>query len=643
LTAAIGFKRLAYAFAAVAVAGIAVLVVMPLLVPAEAVREAVKAELRATTGLEPELRGDTTVSLFPSGTATLTDVALGDNRSDPAPITVERMTVRLRLLPLLTGRVEVADVLLVRPTIAVTLAADGSNWAGLVDALARALTSHHGSFSEIRVSQGRVEIRDPARGTNETLSDVDVSLAWPSIAKTFAATGRFTWRGEVVDASIGLSDFLAGLMGERSGLKVRLSGAPLKLAFDGHVSHRPTLKIDGTLAADATSLREVVRWAAQRPLPDGGFGRFALKAQTSMTSGAVALSRVNVELDGNSAEGVLNFGADNRQTLQGTLATEALNLTPYVSAVRLLTANDRGWDSTPIGLDGLTGFDLDLRLSAGRVAIGSAKLGRTAVVANMRGGRLTVSVGESQAFGGTIKGSFGLAKSAAGADLKADLQFADVDLESCLGELFGLRRLEGKGQLALTLDGSGDSILAVARSVNGSAVLTSRQGALNGLNVDQLLRRLERRPLSGSAEFRSGRTPFDELNVAIKIAQGKVMAEDIRIEASTLRVALGGSASIPTRDLDLRGTASLLTSSPAGPAPAFELPFVVQGRWDDPLMLPDPQILIRRSGAAAPLLDAVRERRGGRDAVRSAIERLTGTPPAAPASEAVPAEPGAQH
>ena len=45
-------------------------------------------------------------------------------------------------------------------------------------------------------------------------------------------------------------------------------------------------------------------------------------------------------------------------------------------------------------------------------------------------------------------------------------------------------------------------------------------------------------------------------------------------------------------------------------------------------MLPDPEALIRRSGAAAPLLNAVRER-SAREQVRSVIERLTGnTPPA---------------
>ena len=69
-----------------------------------------------------------------------------------------------------------------------------------------------------------------------------------------------------------------------------------------------------------------------------------------------------------------------------------------------------------------------------------------------------------------------------------------------------------------------------------------------------------------------------------------------------------------------------------GAAP-FELPFIVQGSWNDPIMLPDPEALIQRSGAAAALLNAVRDRRA-RDAVRSAIERLTG---GAPAGTAVPA------
>ena len=56
-----------------------------------------------------------------------------------------------------------------------------------------------------------------------------------------------------------------------------------------------------------------------------------------------------------------------------------------------------------------------------------------------------------------------LAKAADGTNVKSQLQFADVDLEACLGELFGLRRLEGKGKLALAVEASGDSVLALTR------------------------------------------------------------------------------------------------------------------------------------------------------------------------------------
>jgi AsmA protein len=115
----------------------------------------------------------------------------------------------------------------------------------------------------------------------------------------------------------------------------------------------------------------------------------------------------------------------------------------------------------------------------------------------------------------------------------------------------------------------------------------------------------------------------------LKIDQGTVTVEDMKIEGSAVRLALAGSASIPERELDLKGTAALVSTAKPG-APSFELPFIVQGSWDDPIMLPDPEALIRRSGAAAPLLDAVRDRRA-RDAVRSAIERMTGG--AIPAAE----------
>jgi AsmA protein len=631
LTAATGFKRLGFAFLAVVALAAGVLVAANSLVSADAVRRQVLSEMRAVTGLDPILRGPTMVSLFPSGRVSFADVALGS--AEKPALTAERLTARLRFFPLMVGRVEIADVSLENPTIALDFEPNGStNWSALIAALARSQkpdAQRLAAFSEMRIDNGTVVLRDAARKISETLTDVQFSLAWPSISKSFGATGRFIWRGEPVDAGLTLGDFAAALAGNTSGLKLRIASAPLKGAFEGSLSVKPTLKIDGTLAADSTSLRDALVWLGQKPLPGGGFGHFAIKAQTDVMGNSIGLSGVNVELDGNTAEGVLTYVTEGRKTQQGTLAADTLDLTPYVSTVKLLTANQRGWSDGHISLDGLNGMDLDLRLSAANVILADAKIGRTAIGANLRGGRLTVTVGEAQAYGGVIKGSLTLANFNTGVDVKSQLQFTDVDLESSLGQLFGLHRLEGKGDMSVDVEGAGDSVLGVTRNLNGSARLGGQKGALLGLDVEELLRRLQRRPLSGGGDFRTGRTPYDKIAVAVKIVRGIANVQDMNIVGPAVEVALAGSASIPTRNFDLTGTATLVATTRTERAP-FALPFFVQGSWDDPIMLPDAEALIRRSGAAAPLLNAARER-NARDTVRSVLERLTGGALPAPA------------
>ena len=634
MTAATGFKRLGIAIAAIVLASFAALGAIALLISTDTVREQAIGEIRNVTGLDLGLRGDVTVSLFPTGSISFADVTLGDQ--DKPVLAADRLTARLRFLPLFTGRIEIADVSLVRPRINVTYDRDSrSNWAALIDTLARALGPKAKrpvdatSFSEIRITDGTVVIDDAARGISETFTGVELALAWPSISKSFAATGNVVWHDEPIEGSITLTDFAAALAGDRSGIKLRLTGAPVKFAFEGNGSTQPTLKIDGTLAADTPSLRDMLRWAGLRPLPGGGLGRFALKAKTNISGGTIALSTVNVELDGNVAEGVMAFATDGRQTLQGTLAADEVDLTPYLTAVRLLTSNERDWNHMPLAIDGLNSVDLDLRLSAARVTLARAKLGRTAVAANLRGGNLLVTIGESQAFGGLLKGSLALAGSDAGAEFKSQLQFSDVDLEKCLGELFQFRRIDGRGDISVALDAAGNSVMAMTHTLNGTANVTGRQGALVGWNVEQLLRRLERRPLSGTGDFRNGRTPFEKLTADFQISDGTATIEHVSMEGSKVRLGLAGSASIPSRDFDLHGVAGL-TSASASDAPAFELPFVVQGSWDDPILLPDTQALLARSPVASPLLNAVRNR-NTRDTVRSAIERLTGgsiSPPA---------------
>jgi AsmA protein len=627
LTMAQGMKRLGMPIVALLGVALTGLIAMSWLLNRDTLRQAVEAQIRAVTGLDLVVHGNIDISVFPGSYVSFHDVGLkGGGTADPA-LSVDVLTANLRLLPLLLQRFEIADVMMLRPHIHVVREANGdSNWTPFIQTVAHTMkpgADNQVSFSEIRIQDGELSYVDVGNHLTEALGDIDLSLAWPSISRSFAATGQFDWRGERVDGSISVSDFVAALSGDRSGLKARLSSVPLKLAFDGSVADRTSMMMEGTLTVDSTSLRNALRWTGGAPPGGGGFGRFGLHARANLVGASIALTNVTVELDGNVAEGVMTYANNGRQTLQATLAAGALDFTPYVSTFRLLASGAHDWNRQLFDLNSLSSADVDMRLSAAQVTVGASKLGRTALGANLRGGALALSIGEAQVYGGIARGSFGVTRSDAVADVKAQFQFIDVDLQSCASELFGISKLSGRGNLNVSLVASGTSPFGLAQSLDGTASLTGHDGAISGFNVEQLLKRLERQPLSGGGNFRSGSTPYDTLNIAVKFSDGIATTQDVRVEGPTSRLTLTGTASVPAREYDLKGVASLISASTTNAPAGFDLPFVVQGPWDDPLIFPDPESLIRRSPASAPLLEAVKDRKT-RDAVRSVLERLTG-------------------
>src|SRR5258705_7100304 len=281
LTMAQGMKRLGMPISALF--GVAFIGLIPtlLFLSRDALQRAVEAQIRAVTGLELVIKGRIEVSVFRASYVSFHNVGLkGGGTTDPA-LQVDVLTANLRLLPLLLRRFEIADVMMLRPHIRVVRDAHGeSNWTPFVERIARTMrpgAENQVSFSEIRIQDGVLKYEDAANHVSEQLGDIDLSLAWPSISRSFAATGQFDWRNERVDGSISASDFVAMLSGDRSGLKARIVSAPLKLAFDGSVANRSSLMMEGTVTVDSLSLRNAMRWMGQAGPGSGGARR--LRAQ----------------------------------------------------------------------------------------------------------------------------------------------------------------------------------------------------------------------------------------------------------------------------------------------------------------------------------------------------------------------------
>jgi AsmA protein len=138
-------------------------------------------------------------------------------------------------------------------------------------------------------------------------------------------------------------------------------------------------------------------------------------------------------------------------------------------------------------------------------------------------------------------------------------------------------------------------------SLDGRGQLKLADGEVSGLDLEQALRRVEKRPLSIATEVRTGRTSFTSASGAFNVSDGNAEMEQCVASGPGVELAMTGSSEIGDRSLDLHVVARQ-TGAEATNADAPQLHLDLMGSWDDPLLVLDTASLIRRSQVAAPLL-----------------------------------------
>ena len=611
-------------------------VLAPKLASEETLQAQARAMIAAATGVEPRFDGPVSFAVLPWPSLSIAGMSLDDPR---ARLEAPSVRVVLDLLPLFAGHVRADSIEL--PEARLILADSGDGLTALGGFIASLGTAD--SRGDLVVTNGTVAL---ARGDEVDLlvPDADVTIGWRGGANVEVA-GTVVWRGERVELDGRLSNLRALAVGEVGGLSLSLTAPLASATFTGGARLAGGPVISGDLKVGAGQLREALSWLGMDAPTERGFGAFGLRGMALLSAQGAQLSQAKLDLDGNSGIGAFNLRIDGaRPMLQGSLASEAMDLSPY-GELSLSNPHQGGWSREALDLGPARGMDVELRLSAGQVRLGGATFQRMAASATAKGGRLSLTIGEAEAWGGLFRAAVQLSPrpSGPGMNVRLDLSADDVALSPALGDLFRVQRLEGTGSFRLSAIGGGASVMEIAEGLGGAFTLTGSQGGLVGIDVGRILARLEKRPLSGG-DLRGGRTPFSDLVVDARIADGILKLDRLDLSSSTLHVALTGESPVASRALDLSGVAQLVRAVPAAkaapspggtrPAPAdaaaavgsvvaslaadspalpasaaapsiavaFELPFIVRGDWQRPILLPDPQALIRRSGAGRALL-----------------------------------------
>ncbi len=610
----------------------AALFILPHFVSEQAARNAASRSLIAATGIVPRIEGGAHLSLFPRPAIRLEGVKLDHGEGATPGFSAGSVLATVRLLPLLTGEVEISSLTFQRPNFLIESRESGFVILGLPLRAPSGGGRDDVLPPELRIVDGHVEMRGLNPDRAEIFTGVDASFAW--IGTGFAAAGTFNWHAVPMEMNLSIADTSQLNKGAPSGFRMRVDSKAGRAAFEGSMRVNNGVFAEGPLALDTSSLRGALALFGVVPLTEGGFGPLKLRAQASLTPSALTMTGLSLDLDGNRSEGGLTVKRESGRTLlQSTLASDSADFTPYFRGMQVRSESDGDWSRRYIDLYALNAFDLDLRLSSKRVTLGKVSAAPVAASLTLKGGQLGVAVGDAGIFGGKLRARAGIGPGPGGEPLlKFEANATDVDLERTLGEITGVRRVEGKAAIELAVEGSGPHAEAIVRNLSGRMGLNAVQGTLNGINVEQALRRIERRPFSNTPELGAGRTVFEKLSAKLRIDNGKASIEEAQMENSLLRVRMNGEASVVHRDLELRGRATLVrpVAQSSGTQP-FDVPFIVQGSWTRPYLLPDYAAIYQKIHGPAPAAEPARK-----PPEPEAPPEATPAPPAMPDSTAAP-------
>ena len=601
---------------------LAALALLPLLVSSDAMRVAVEKALSGDGLHTIQLKGEPELQLLPSPRLVLHDVRL------PLPpnqsIHTTTVVSRLDIWCLLFGRIEVADVALVRPVLVFS---GEVNIAEMMAPLLEQLPKG----PALRVVDGTIASRASNGYTQSILRHINGRVERTLTGDGLSLSSVFEWREAVVEATLTIDDMAAFVDGTSSAVRARISGEGAVVRFKGFAGYDGVLSARGDISADADSLRKVMTWLDATVPTQSGFGPLGFTSRLVLEKGTLSLTETRINIDGNKIDGgFLVSMTGEKPKVQGTAAADELNLRHY-DRVQFTVNNGQEWNPAPLNLNLLDRFDLDLRFSAGQVSTGSATFTTVAGSAVLSEGKLVLAIGQTNGWGGMLRGTATLSprwsgtfRNQRGISVQIEAECTNIKMEQALGDLADLTSFEGIGSLNFILRGEGRTIAAIAQDLSGSVELSSNSGFLRGVDVARVLRRIERRPLSGSSDPQGGRTAFQMLEARATISEGVAMLNNLEMDGPQAHLSITGSIGIKNRAMDLHGQAALrLSAEVSAKEKEIRLPFMIEGTWTSPRIMADPLSLIQRSDAAQPLLEAMKGQRD-RAATHSLLEHLLG-------------------
>jgi AsmA protein len=214
---------------------------------------------------------------------------------------------------------------------------------------------------------------------------------------------------------------------------------------------------------------------------------------------------------------------------------------------------------TPVDLSALKDLNASGKVQVGALQARGLKLANVKADIKAANGRLDVPH-SANLYEGSVTGALGAQANGNRVSVKENL--AGISVGPLLRDFAQQDRLEGKGNVSLDVAGAGATVNAIKKSLDGSAKVNLKDGAVKGIDVAGLLRKVKSLGKSdeGAADNKE-KTDFSELNATFKITNGVAHNNDLDLKAPLVRVNGAGAIDIGNSSMDYTVKAAVVATT----------------------------------------------------------------------------------
>ncbi|CAH1541326.1 AsmA protein [Vibrio owensii] len=647
-------KKLLLIIAIPIVAILAVILGLVIFVNPNQFKPLIVEQAQKQTGLELVIEGDISWQFFPSIGFELgrTELRNPQGFSQPNLFKVETVGVDVSVTPLLSKQLEIGNVTLDGAEFYLETLKDGTkNIDALTkaqtqqveqttDAAPEQAADSQSSASDwtinlagVSISNGYVEIQDKQAGSYTKLSDISLNLSqfafdnWTTAdfsvkgemnEQTFTAQGKADFKlakglasyalkninfdatysdatNKIESATIGLETFefdkvnnlSYALKGEAGGMKLDMQGGG-ELTVDKAISkvQLKKLTLDSTFEGDALP---------QSPM------KVDMASDLSFDLTKSHLSFVLEKLTANaiSLDGKADVTLGDIPKVRFAVHSPNIDLDEFLGLNKQAPTGDKpasGGSKAPAGpevepdLSALKTLDVKGDITIDKFKAANAKMEAVKASFSVNRGVFDLTSFSSKLYQGTITATAKLDARKSPATYSAKKSIKGVQVQPLLVDVANNDMLEGTGNIDVNVSGKSLTPTGIKKNLTGTVVINFADGAVNGINVAQLIRenyaRFKGQSVDGTDEVK--KTDFSAMTATLKLNKGVVSTDNMKAQSPLLRVRGKGQANYLNETVDFTISTSIVGSLEGQGGKNIDelkditIPINVSGKWAEP-------------------------------------------------------------